>query len=490
MDKHVHFIGIGGSGLSAIATVLLERGYTVSGSDRQASPVTRRLQEAGMTIFTAHQPENVAGAELVVRSSAIPDDNVEVQAARAAGIPVLKRVDFLEQFTAGQQPVAVAGTHGKTTTTAMIAWLLTALGKDPSYVIGGVSANLAGNAHAGHGQYFVIEADEYDHMFLGLRPWIEVVTNVEHDHPDCYPTPRDFEQAFEAFVDRLLPGGALLACADDPGAASILGYARQHGRQVASYSLCSETADYLCPWGATKFDRRFYLRSLSLRASMRSGQSSYRCRVCTMCRTLWQPWVWSICWVSRWQRLPGHVRNSAAQDVASSCEVRLTASQSLMIMLIIRPKSAPRWQLRVPGIPGHCLWAVWQPHTYSRTRTLQSEFIEALQAADRVIITDVFAAREAPPADGYSSRQIAEALAHTPRFAAGGVYYEPALAGASALLLSHLQPGDVVLVLSAGDADQISAQLVKSLLATTSGGCLAYGTIQPDLTRRDENVRR
>ena len=201
-----------------------------------------------------------------MRSSAIPDDNVEVQAARAAGLPVLKRVDFLEQFTAGQQPVAVAGTHGKTTTTAMLAWLLTALGQDPSYVIGGVSANLAGNAHAGHGQYFVIEADEYDHMFLGLRPWIAVVTNVEHDHPDCYPTLRDFEQAFEAFVERLLPGGSLLACADDPGAAAILGYARQQGHQAVSYSLRDETAGFLARGAQPNPAGGFHLRSLLLRA--------------------------------------------------------------------------------------------------------------------------------------------------------------------------------------------------------------------------------
>ena len=465
MDKHVHFIGIGGSGLSAIATVLLERGYTISGSDRQASPVTRRLQEAGMTIFTAHQPENVAGAELVVRSSAIPDGNVEVQAARAAGIPVLKRVDFLAQLTAGQQPVAVAGTHGKTTTTAMIAWLLTALGKDPSYVIGGVSANLVGNAHAGHGQYFVIEADEYDYMFLGLRPWVEVVTNVEHDHPDCYPTPRDFEQAFEAFVDRLLPGGALLACADDPGAASILGYGRQHGRQVASYSLSSETADYLSR-GAQPNSTGGFTFDL-----YRSGINAARAV------QLQVPGLHNVANALAALGVVDLLGLSLAEAAGACAEFRGTGRRfelrgEINDITIIDDYAHHPTEIRATlaaaraRYPGHCLWAVWQPHTYSRTRTLQSEFIEALQAADRIVITEVFAAREAPPADGYSSRQIAEALAQSPRYAAGGVYYEPELAGASALLLSRLQPGHVVMVLSAGDADQISAQLVKSLLAT------------------------
>jgi UDP-N-acetylmuramate--alanine ligase len=464
MDKHVHFIGIGGSGLSAIATVLLERGYIVSGSDRQASPVTRRLQEAGMTIYTAHLPENVAGAQLVVRSSAIPDDNVEVKAARAAGISVLKRVDFLEQFTAGQQPLAVAGTHGKTTTTALLAWLLTALGQDPSYVIGGVSVNLAGNAHAGTGSYFVIEADEYDRMFLGLRPWIEVVTIVEHDHPDCYPTPRDFALAFEAFADRLLPGGTLLACTDDSGAASILHYARQKDQRVASYGLQEATADFQARNAQPNSAGGF---TFDLFRSGRKAVEAVQLRV------------------------PGlhNVSNSLAAlgvvdllglsltEAAGACaEFRGTGRRfelrgEINGIAIIDDYAHHPTEIRATlaaarsRFPGRCLWAVWQPHTYSRTRTLQGEFINALQAADRVIITDIFAAREALPADGYSSRQIAELLARAPRFASGGVYYEPALAGAGRLLLSRLRPGDVVLILSAGDADQISALLVKSLSA-------------------------
>jgi UDP-N-acetylmuramate--alanine ligase len=464
MDKHVHFIGIGGSGLSAIATVLLERGYTVSGSDRQASPVTRRLQEAGMTIFIAHRPENVAGADLVVRSSAIPDDNVEVQAARAAGLSVLKRVDFLEQFTAGQQPLAVAGTHGKTTTTALLAWLLTALGKDPSYVIGGVSANLAGNAHAGHGQYFVIEADEYDHMFLGLRPWVEVVTNVEHDHPDCYPTARDFEQAFEAFVDRLMPGGTLLACADDPGAASILGHARQQGYQAVSYSLQDQTAGFQARDARSNSAGGF---TFALYRSGRKAIAAVQLQV---------PGLHNVLNALAALGVVDLLGFSLAEAAWACAEFRGTGRRfelrgEINGITIIDDYAHHPTEIRATlaaartRFPGRCLWVVWQPHTYSRTRTLQDEFVNALQAADRLVITDIFAAREAPPADGYSSRQIAELLARAPHFTAGDVYYQPTLAGASALLLSRLQPGDVVLVLSAGDADQISAQLVKSLSA-------------------------
>jgi len=462
MVKHVHFIGIGGSGLSAIAMVLLQRGDTVSGSDRQSSPVTQRLQEAGMTIYTAHRAENIAGADLVVRSSAIPDDNIEVQAARAAGIPVLKRIDYLEQFTAGQRPVAVAGTHGKTTTTALIAWLLTALEQDPSYVIGGMSVNLNSNAHAGKGQYFVIEADEYDRMFLGLHPWLAVVTNVEHDHPDCYPTPQDFAHAFEAFSDRLMAGGVLIACADDPGAVAVADYARKRGQQVVSYSLKDQSADYyaqdILSNSAGGFSFDFHCRKSETTVAIQLQVPGFHnvsnalaalavvhllglslteaARYCTEFRG-----------TGRRFELNGEVRGITVIDdyAHHPTEIRatLTAARS--------------------RYPGRCLWAVWQPHTYSRTRTLQHQFINALQEADRVVITEVFPAREAAPADGYSARKIADELSRTPRFAAGGVFFIPDLAGASTMLLSRLQTGDVVLVLSAGDADQISGDLVKSL---------------------------
>jgi UDP-N-acetylmuramate--alanine ligase len=158
----IHLIGIGGTGLSAIARVLVEMGHMVSGSDRAESSFTRDLQSAGVTFYIGHSPKNITGAELVVRSSAIPDDNPEVAAARAAGIPVLKRADFLASLMEGKTCIAIAGTHGKTTTSAMIAWMLSTLNQDPSFIVGGVLTNLGTNAHYGKGSAFVIEADEYD----------------------------------------------------------------------------------------------------------------------------------------------------------------------------------------------------------------------------------------------------------------------------------------------------------------------------------------
>jgi UDP-N-acetylmuramate--alanine ligase len=220
--KHVHLIGIGGTGLSAIAQVLLEKGYRVSGSDREESPLFKAVSAAGAHTFLGHAPEHITGADLVVRSSAIQDDNTEVMAALAMGIPVVKRQEFLAELTAGQQTLAIAGSHGKTTTTAMLIWTLHSLGVDPSYISGGVVSQLGSNAHAGTGDYFVIEADEYDHMFLGLTPKFAIVTNIEHDHPDCFPTPEDYRGAFVAFLERLQPDGKAFLCLDDPGTSALM----------------------------------------------------------------------------------------------------------------------------------------------------------------------------------------------------------------------------------------------------------------------------
>jgi len=175
--EHIHLVGIGGTGLSAIARILLESGYTVSGSDMQESSLVESVRTAGAQVIIGHAAENIAGADLIVRSSAIPDQNIEVQAGLQSGVPVLKRADFLGQIIGDRQVIAVAGTHGKTTTTAMIAWILSSLGKDPSFIVGGVVSNLGTNARAGHGSAFVIEADEYDRIFLGLEPQLALITN-------------------------------------------------------------------------------------------------------------------------------------------------------------------------------------------------------------------------------------------------------------------------------------------------------------------------
>ncbi len=219
--QHIHLVGIGGAGMSAIARVLLGQGYVVSGSDRSLNPLTDALAHDGATIYAGHSAANIAHADALIVSSAIPPDQVEVVAAQAAGIPVYKRADILADLMAGKQVIAVAGTAGKTTTTAMIAHILLEAGKDPAYIIGGVLSTTGQNAGVGNGKVFVIEADEYDNMFLGLRPNIAVITNIQWDHPDFFKTPEDMRRSFEQFVDLLPDDGIIVACGDDPVAREV-----------------------------------------------------------------------------------------------------------------------------------------------------------------------------------------------------------------------------------------------------------------------------
>ena len=211
--QHIHLVGIGGAGLSAIARILLGQGYTVSGSDRTPNTLTDALARDGATIYAGHDAANIAGADALIISSAVKPDQVEVAAAQANGIAVYKRADIMADLMRGKRVIAVAGTAGKTTTTAMITHILLETGKDPSYIIGGVLSTTGTNAGVGKGDAFVVEADEYDNMFLGLRPNIAVVTNVEWDHPDFFKTPEDMQRSFEQFVSLLPDDGTLLyAC--------------------------------------------------------------------------------------------------------------------------------------------------------------------------------------------------------------------------------------------------------------------------------------
>jgi UDP-N-acetylmuramate--alanine ligase len=458
----IHMIGIGGTGLSAIARVLLEMGYTVSGSDRAESAFTRDLQSAGVTISIGHRPENISAAHLVVRSSAIPDDNPEVIAAHVHGIPVLKRAEFLGRLMEGKTAIAIAGTHGKTTTTAMIAWLLSALGKDPSFIVGGVLTNLGVNARAGKSNIFVIEADEYDRMFLGLKPAIEVVTNIEYDHPDCYPTPADFQAAFVEFMYHLQADGTLVACAEDPGARELINQAKKYRKTVLSYGLRPTTDSG---------------QSLDVYSSVlvpnQKGGFTFSASVLGKAATVEL-------------KVPGkhNVNNAlAALTVTQLLDLQLADSAQALgqftgtgrrfellgevdNIVIVDDYAHHPTEIRATlsaartRYPSGRIWAVWQPHTYSRTRILFNEFASAFADADEVIVTEIYAARE--PKQDFSSRQIAEAISRP-------VQFIPGLAEVSNYLMTKLCPGDVLLVLSAGDANQISTDVLTRLKESRNG---------------------
>ncbi len=448
--KHVHLIGIGGTGLSAIARLLLESGYQVSGSDRVASPLTRDIEAAGAQVFIGHAGEQVRGADVVVRSSAVKDDNPEVQAALALGIPVLKRSDFLGQFMAGHTGIAVAGTHGKTTTTAMIAWLLSQTGQDPSFIIGGVSKNLGCNARTGKGPAFVIEADEYDRMFLGLQPTWIVLTNLEHDHPDCFPTMQDYRQAFADFIGQLKPGGGLLVCRDDEQALA-LETAVPTGRETLTYGLHPE-ADYRAVNLAVgsegfRFDAQFQGKPLATVELRVPGEHNARNALVSLAIA---------------HRLGVDMRQAAeALGEFAGTGRRFDVQGEAAGVLVIDDYGHHPTEIRSTlaaarsRYPARRIWAVWQPHTYSRTQALLDGFLHAFSDADRVTITEVYAARETN--DHFSAASVAAQMPHP------AVEFAPTLDAAAQSLLRQLRAGDVLIVLSAGDADQISAEVLRNL---------------------------
>ncbi len=453
--KRIHFIGIGGTGLSAIARLLLESGYEVSGSDRNASPLARDIQAAGARVFIGHAAAQVNGADVVVRSSAVKDDNPEVQAALAQGIPVLKRADFLGQIMAGQWGIAVAGTHGKTTTTAMIAWMLSRLGQDPSFIIGGVSKNLGHNAHAGKGQAFVIEADEYDRMFLGLRPTWIVLTNLEHDHPDCFPTPQDYRQAFVDFIGCLKPGGSLIVCRDDEAVFS-LAKAVPETCGVHSYGLHPQAeyrAENLAPSSrGFRFDVTWQSEHLAAVELQVPGEHNVRNALASLA-IAHQMGLDEQQAAGALGEFEGTGRRFDVQGEAAGVTVVDDYGHHPTEIRATLAAARSRY-------PGRRIWAVWQPHTYSRTQTLLDGFLHSFADADRVVITEVYAARETN--DNFSAASVAAQMPHP------AVEFAPTLAAAAQTLLRQLQAGDVVIVLSAGDADQISAEVLKSLKERSS----------------------
>ena len=454
--SHYHLIGIGGTGLSAIARVLLERGHTVSGSDLLLSPMAEELQAMGAKVSIGHRADQVDGADVVIRSSAIPDTNPEVIAAQQAGIPVLKRVDFLKDLTAGQKVIAVAGTHGKTTTTAMIAWCFSKLGLDPSYVIGGTAKNLDNNAHAGQGEYFVIEADEYDGMFLGLAPDYLVVTNIEHDHPDCYPTPEIYFQAFIKLSKLVQPGGKIIACADHPGSALLM---REIGQSTAAIAYgTSEDVQY-------KVSQIGHAAGCGVSFDLEIKQSGQAPQSYTNIQL----------------DIPG---NHNALNAASALAVVNEAGFSVPDAIkALREFSGTGRRFDIQGIakgitiiddyahhpteirstlsaarcryPDSQIWAVWQPHTYSRTRELMDDFESSFNDCDHVIVTEIYASREKH--QDFSSQEVVKQMKHA------DVRQIPSLNGAADYLKAHLQAGDVLLVLSAGDANQISRDVLAYL---------------------------
>jgi UDP-N-acetylmuramate--alanine ligase len=451
--KHVHFVGIGGTGLSAIATLLLERGVAVSGSDAQASATTRHLQDLGATVFIGHQAENVTGAEVVVISSAVAADNPEVLAAQAAQIPVQKRADFLGQLMTDTTGICVAGTHGKSTTTALITHLLSTAGRDPSFIVGAVLTDLGTNARSGQGGEFVIEADEYDGMFWGLKPKVAIITNVEHDHPDCYPTVADYKAAFTRFVDLVPADGLLIVCRDDSGAKEIGEAAVGRGKPVLWYGLKNGVAfkaENIQPNGLGGSD--FVVTRNGITVGLVRIRLAGLHNVSNALAAIA---------VAEFLHIDFNVARNALSEftgIGRRFEVKGEAHGITVIDDYAHHPTEIRATLAAAKrrYAGHPVWAMFQPHTYSRTRALLNEFAGAFTDADHVLVTDIYRSREVPD-ESVNAKQLVARMSHP------DARYVPALPDAVKALLAEVKPGDILITLGAGDGNVVGEKVLEGL---------------------------
>ncbi len=451
--QRVHIVGIGGTGLSAIARVLLERGIRVSGCDRQSGPLMQAVADAGARVFLGHDPDHVRSADALLVTSAVPEDHPEVRAAREQGIPVLRRRDFLPYLLEGREVIGVAGTHGKTTTTGMIVHMLRRGGVRAGYIVGSPLPEW-GNAAWGDEPTFVIEADEYDYMFWGLRPRVAVITNVEWDHVDLFPTEEVYREAFLHYARQ---AHRVVACAEDPGALDV---ARRSGRPVITYGFRAD-AD----WQAHGVvDTRGRIRFRPVRAGTQVGPAL----------TLQVPGRHNV--LNALAALAALDAAGFSPDVLAphvstyrGAHRRFQHIGSLEGVEIIDDYAHHPTEVRATlaalrqVFPGRRVWAVFQPHTYSRTRALLDRWRDAFDDADDVVVMDIYAAREQATL-GLSGEYVARAL-HHPR-----VHYTGDVEATVTFLREHIRPGDVVITLGAGTNTHVARMLARSPARALSGG--------------------
>jgi UDP-N-acetylmuramate--alanine ligase len=450
-SQHAHFIGIGGIGMSGIAEILLNLGMKVSGSDLRRGPVTDRLAQLGATIYEGHEAGHVAGATVVVTSSAVGATNPEVVEAHARKIPVIQRAEMLAELMRLKYGIAIAGMHGKTTTTSMVASVLAAGGLDPTVVVGGRVDALGSNARLGTTQYLVAEADESDRSFLKLSPILAVVTNLDREHMDCYRDMADVERAFLDFMDRVPFYGAVTAYLDNPPLAAILPRVR---RRVFTYGVGAE-ADYRLEF-------------------LEAAQGTFSRFLVTTAAGPLGPFELHV---------PGRhnvLNATAAVAIAHQLEVAPEKiAEGLNHFRGVDRRFQQRGQARgvtVVDDYGHhpteicatlaaareCghqrIFVVFQPHRYTRTLDLLDEFSGAFRDADTVIVLPIYAASE-EPIPGVTAEHLAS------RIQGPTVHYVPEFGEAVQLVVAQVREGDLILTLGAGSVSQLAPQILAALEA-------------------------
>lgn len=448
----VHLVGIGGMHMSAIGQLLLERGVAVTGSDLRPSAFTARLEGMGALVFEGHAAANVGNAALVVTTAAASGDNPEIVEARRRGIPVILRAEMVARLMAGKRVVAVAGAHGKTTTSSLIAFILSEAGLAPMYLLGGESIDLGGHAAWGEGDLCVVEADEYKRAFHEYTPEVAVITNVEADHLDYYGTEAAYHEAFAVFASKVRAGGLLLGCSDDAGARAVLDGARGGSARVESYGL-EGAPDWTASGlrmddGGADFEM---VRHGEVVGELHTEVPGRHFVLNTLAATavaleLGVPFATIASAVTRFRgarrrfERVGQERGVLVMDdyAHHPTEVRATIA------------TARR------RFPGKRLIGVYQPHTYSRISYLWDEWTACWEGLDALVVLETYAAREAPVA-GRSAQDLAAAIS-TPR--AG---YVADFESAARMAVALAAAGDVIFTIGAGDVTEVGPRILELL---------------------------
>lgn len=463
----VHIIAIGGAGMSAVARLFAEAGLVVTGSDVKDSDVLRAIAAAGLQVWVGHDPSHLNGADTVLVSSAVRDDNVELVAARERGLRVLHRSQALASVMEKDRRIAVAGANGKTTTTAMIATVLLFTGADPSFAIGGELVATHTNAGLGGGNCFVVEADESDGSFLAYRPDVAVVTNVQPDHLDFYGTFEAVEAAYAEFAETVRPGGLLITCADDAGARRLTETVRQRDGRVITYGE-AEDAD---------------VRLTEVKMSGMTGSALLTRRTGESYRlTLPLPGLHNLldaaaAFVAATDGVDADPVSvlaglAAYGGVRRRFEVKGTAAGVTVIDDYAHNAGKVQALVRTARdlVTRGRLVVAFQPHLYSRTRDFASEFAAGLTPADVAVVLDVFGARE-QPIEGVSGRLVSDVLQALPGDRL--VVYVPGRLEAAERITKLLRPDDVLLTVGAGDITNVGPEVL--MLLTELSGELGEG---------------